>query len=142
MVRNANTTQTSSSIARFRGFMMAKDRKNKQRPTPDSSQTIEIEKGKLRVRIPVQNIIFVKSEHVYSRIFFYNDQRILQRISLDKLLEQLPADKFIRVHRSYLVNVDYVQKFNSTNILVGETVIPIGRTWRDKVLAVLHRLKD
>ncbi len=99
-----------------------------------------IEKGKLRINIPVQNILFIKSEHVYCRLFFINNQKVLQRISLEKLLDKLPEDTFIRVHRSFLVNVNHISKFNHSKVMVGDTVIPIGRTWKEKVVPVLKQV--
>lgn len=116
----------------------------KNRPgdlTNEPSQTIQVERGKLRIRVPVQNIIFVKSEHVYCRIFFLNDQRVLQRVSLQQLLTTLPAENFLRVHRSYAVNTDHIDHFNSTRVLLGEVAIPIGRKWRPEVLERLRELK-
>lgn len=104
------------------------------------NSTILIEQDKVRVQIPVQNILFIKSEHVYCRIFFTNDQQILQRISLEKLLVRLPQDGFLRVHRSYIINVEHVKKFSKKQVFIGETVITIGRTWREQVVPRLKAL--
>ena len=105
-------------------------------------QSIWIEKGKVRLRIPAKHILYVKAEHVYCRLFFPNDQRVLKRISLERLLAKLPAEKFVRVHRSYAVNVDHILNFSSTRILLGDTEIPIGRKWRGEVLEKLRNLKS
>lgn len=99
-----------------------------------------IEKGSVTARIPVKNILFVRSEHVYCRIYFVNDQRLLQRISLESLLTKLPEDKFLQVHRSCAINVDFVRSFNSSRVFLGEVEIPIGRTWRVEAVARLRAI--
>ncbi|SEQ54589.1 LytTr DNA-binding domain-containing protein [Neolewinella agarilytica] len=119
---------------------LAKNDRNSNDPFDKEGQSIWVEKGKVRVRIPVRNILYVKAEHVYCRLFFPNDQRVLKRISLDRLTSELPSGKFLRVHRSYLVNVDYVEHFNASKILIGKTVIPIGRTWRKEAVSRLRQL--
>jgi len=141
MIRNIEF-QPSSNQPSLNNVLLRKEQEQRRLASPASQpHTILIEKGKLRVEIPVQNILFVKAEHVYSRIFFINNQQVLQRISLKKLLGQLPKDTFLRVHRSFLVNVDHVRKFNSTKVLIREAAIPIGRTWRGLVIPELRELK-
>ena len=139
MIRNDNLPSLLSPP----GFRFAKERDpSTPRPGNSGRRTLMIDKGKVKVRIPVQNVLFVKAEHVYCRIFFTNDQRVLQRTSLEKLQARLPADRFVRVHRSFLVNVDHVRKYTSKKILIGDVVIPIGRTLRDRVVARLNELLD
>ncbi len=136
MTRNQETTSITSP---FLGVTGAKYSQSDSSKNQNLVRTIMIEKGKLRIRIPVQNILFVKAEHVYCRIYFFNDQRVLKRISLDKLMTKLPEDMFLRVHRSFMVNVNHVGKFNSSKIQIGEAVIPIGRTWKASVLPRLQK---
>ncbi len=142
MIRNQTFAQLTHHVPDFRGSLLDKNRNGKQNEGVSASHLVEIDQGKIKIRIPIQNILFVKAEHVYSRIFFSNDQQILQRVSLEKFLQRLPKHKFMRVHRSYLVNVEHIVKFNNTRILIGETVIPIGRSWRDKVVQRLRFLSS
>lgn len=51
--------------------------------------------------------------------------------------DSLPADKFFRVAKSYIVNLDAVTSFDSTDIFIGDTMIPIGVNYRD---ALMQRL--
>ena len=101
--------------------------------------TLVIKRNKLLFRVSVRDILFIKSEHVYCRIFFTNDQRLLQRTSLEKLLERLPEDRFLRVHRSFAINVEHIRRYNSKKIYIGDTVITIGRTLRQ---VVAERLRE
>lgn len=103
------------------------------------SSSIVIEDGKVQIRIAVENILFAKAEHVYVGIYFSNDQRIFQRGSLAGLLNQLPADQFIQVHRSYVVNLRWVESWTKDTISIGGKEIPISRARRNDVI---ERLKS
>jgi DNA-binding LytR/AlgR family response regulator len=101
------------------------------------ASSIVVEDGKLRIRIAIQNIIFVRAEHVYCGIHFCNDQRIIQRGSLTSLAKQLPADGFMRVHRSYLVNLAWVEQWTKEELIIGKHRIPVARSRRREVFARL-----
>lgn len=103
------------------------------------SSSILIEDGKVQIRIAVENILFAKAEHVYVGIYFSNDQRVFQRGSLAGLLNQLPADQFLQVHRSYVVNLRWVESWTKDTISIGGKEIPISRARRS---VVLERLKN
>ncbi len=94
--------------------------------------------GKLHVRLAVKDILYVQAEHVYARIYCSNQQRILQRISLSSLLSQLPADQFLQVHRSYVVNLDSVDSWSVELLFVDGTKIPISRNRRKEVIQRLE----
>jgi DNA-binding LytR/AlgR family response regulator len=70
-----------------------------------------------------------------------NDQKILQRVSIENLLTKLPAGRFLRVHRSFVVNLCCVDRWSSTKVIVSGVTIPIGRTRRDEVVRRLKEMK-
>lgn len=68
--------------------------------------------------IKVKDIIFISAENQYSTIFCENEQSFLVRRTLSSWENKLPENKFIRIHRSTIINVDYISKiekwFNSS----------------------------
>ncbi len=98
-----------------------------------------------------KDYILVKSEFKVLRIF-YNDISFIESMkeyvayhtpegrtlslgSLKKLEEDLPADKFMRVHKSYIVNKTRVSALEGKYIHVGKVKVPIGTSYRERVLA-------
>ena len=56
-----------------------------------------------------------------------------------KMEQKLPADKFIRIHRSYLISVKKITAFNNEGIEIGPILLPIGKNYKDSVLSFLEK---
>ena len=78
------------------------------------------------------DIKYIKANGAYCSIYF-QDQECVACIYLNDLLKRLPAS-FIRVHRSYVINLRYVRDFLKKHILLSDnTQIPISRSYREAV---------
>ncbi|MCE7996031.1 MAG: response regulator transcription factor [Roseivirga sp.] len=78
------------------------------------------------------DIIFIKSDGVYIELHTVNGM-VVQRKLLKDIMDQLP-DFFIRVHRSYLVNVNYIGQRSSSHLIVKGKEIPVSRGFRENLL--------
>jgi DNA-binding LytR/AlgR family response regulator len=54
--------------------------------------------------------------------------------------QQLPEDKFLRIHKSYIVNLEKVEKFNSKNVEVGGRQIPLSRNKKTELAEALNNV--
>lgn len=80
--------------------------------------------------IDSRTIKYVKSEHIYCKIVQRQGKIELVRNTLSNLEEKLQIAGFVRVHRSYLVNMNYIDKVCHQKIWVGEKEIPVStRRW-------------
>lgn len=84
-------------------------------------------------KIKLEDIRFLKSDHVYVEVHTVKDQKHLIRGSLTDLSERLPIN-FYRTHRSYTINVDHMDAINSAYVLMNGEQIPIGKNYRDALL--------
>lgn len=76
-------------------------------------------------QIPFNDILYIKAADNYSEIHTTNGKKIMERITLKGLAEMLPLDQFGQVHRSYIVNYQYVEKQRYDYfLLVDGTKIP------------------
>lgn len=64
--------------------------------------------------------------------------RLLLAETMKQMESQLPAGQFIRIHKSYLVNRSSVEHLSGNVLLVGAHELPVGSTYRQKVLRHLH----
>jgi two-component system, LytTR family, response regulator LytT len=72
------------------------------------------------------NIIMVKAEGLYSRIFTTNKTCVVNDI-LKNIQERLPNHVFLRAHKSYLINVKFIFHFNGKFAKVGDYKVPLRR---------------
>jgi len=78
------------------------------------------------------DVLFIKSDGAYIEIFTHRSS-VVQRKLLKDIEEELPAS-FVRVHRSYLVNSDYIEQRATSHLVVrGGHEIPISRSHRDSL---------
>ena len=84
------------------------------------------------VRIELPEIKYIESMHEYIRIHLSNSKPVMTLASMKSIEEQLPADRFMRVHRSFIVNLDKVKIIERNRIVFENSVyIPIGDQYKD-----------
>ena len=52
--------------------------------------------------------------------------------------KKLPPGKFLRIHRSYIINLDKIDSFMNTSVQIGDKVLVIGKKYRETVLSKLQ----
>jgi two-component system LytT family response regulator len=77
--------------------------------------------------IKENSIIYAQAENVYTKIFT-KDNAYVFRNTLSKFEEELKSSFFFRVHRSYIVNLNYIERFSKTDILLStQEKVPISK---------------
>ena len=100
--------------------------------------SIFIKKNNLFHRVPFTNIQFIKADNVYLEIKT-QEKDFLVRSSLKDYLQKLPEDKFFRVHKSYIINIDHIEAINSKDVVINGETIPISKDFRDFALSSLNQ---
>jgi two-component system LytT family response regulator len=84
------------------------------------------------VRIMLADIKYIESANEYIQIHLINEEPVSTLIRLKVIEEQLPKDKFMRVHRSFIVNLDRVKVIERNRIVFDQkTYIPIGEQYKE-----------
>lgn len=85
------------------------------------------------VRIFLSEIKYIESANEYIQIHLINDEPVTTLIRLKAMEEQLPKDKFMRVHRSFIVNLDRIKVIERNRIVFDHNVyIPVGEQYKEK----------
>ena len=96
-----------------------------------SGKDIFVRAGGTTRRLNTDDIVFIKGMSEYVQICVKGDSKLITTYDSIKHLENvLPGDKFLRVHKSFLINVSYLESADSENLTVGGQQIPIGQKYR------------
>jgi len=79
-----------------------------------------------KVKIFIKEIKWVEALHDYVRIVT-KEQSIIVLSTLKRMEKLLPKDEFLRIHRSFLVNMSRVEKFNHKNLEIDGKILPLSR---------------
>jgi DNA-binding LytR/AlgR family response regulator len=93
--------------------------------------------SKKRVKMYIDEILFIESLKEYIRITT-KDKSILTKFQLGQIEEMLAKNGFIRVHRSFLVAKNKIDAFSATDVEINGRQIPIGRSYKELVMAELE----
>lgn len=64
--------------------------------------------------------------------------KLCLQMTLTDLMEFLPPDIFIRTHRSYITNIQHIERIVGNTLYVGEVIVPIGREYKKDVYTRLN----
>lgn len=84
-------------------------------------------------KVNFDDLLYIEGQHEYVS-FYTKDKRITALYALKSLEEQLPADRFIRVHKSYIVALSQIQEIEQLSLTVAGAKVPIGGNYRDALL--------
>lgn len=99
-----------------------------------------INTGTQKRKMFYQEIRFVEGEGNYVR-YYTGGEKLLVRSTIRKTLEQLPQKKFVQIHRSYIVALQWIDSIEDNHVQVGSKRITIGATYRNDFLKIINALK-
>jgi two-component system, LytTR family, response regulator len=94
------------------------------------SDSIFIKEGHDRIKIRTHEILYLEALKDYTRIVTA-DKKHCVLSSLGNLLKEDSFKSFIRVHRSYAVQKEYIGKVTASSVMIKDFVVPIGRVYKD-----------
>lgn len=104
-----------------------------------SEGSIYIKSHSEYARIFKDDILYVKANGSYCQVVTRAKEYLLT-LNLNNCLQRLSDEKFIRVHRSYIVNRDHISGYDNSNVIIDEDIIPIGRTYKKQLLMEVKSL--
>lgn len=99
-----------------------------------SSDTLFVKADYRTVRVSLKQIVYVESKSEYLQLHLDNGEKLMFLMSIKKLADILPADGFLRIHRSYIVNMNKAKEISKMRIkLSDDTLLPISDMYKDEV---------
>ena len=102
----------------------------------EESITVKVEYKNTNIKL--NDILYIESMDNYVRIYLVEKGSVLSQMSMKNIQELLPSDKFIRVHKSFIVPVYRIASYTRKQVvLYNNKVIPVGRTFLKEVYSRL-----
>lgn len=126
---------TSIEIA-FSNFISKEEKEVEHENSFFLKDSIFIRKDYLLIKIRFNELKWVKSDGNYLELYC-KDEKHLVRSSMKNFVQRLPVNRFLQVHKSYLVNLEYIKSIDHRNVRIDEEMIPIGRAFLDDIKKIL-----
>jgi DNA-binding LytR/AlgR family response regulator len=97
------------------------------------SDRIFVKHKEKMVKIVIADILYIEAERNYCRIFTKNKEYLLST-TLKIMEEKLPARQFVRVHRSFVVNLSQVDEVSESHVIINQKAVPLSNSLRDDLL--------
>ncbi len=92
------------------------------------------------IRINLDQIAYIEGLEDYIKIHLINNKPVLTLMTLKGILEKLPADKFIRIHRSYIIPVARIESILNRKLTLTDSVeLPISDTYAPLIQEWMHK---
>lgn len=112
------------------------NRQEIQQPTFQQGALVSLKSGAEIHQVALDEILFLKKEGNYFEVVTQK-KKIVIRQNMETALQWLPADRFCRVHRSYIVALPHVAIFKNNTLMVGAYEVPVGAGYKAAIGSVL-----
>lgn len=135
LVKPVNISRFMIAVSRAKELFESKNQKLEI--NEKEKDYIFVRSNSVLTKIKIKDIVYIQALGDYVNIFT-PDKRHTVHITLKGMEEKLPAGKFYRLHRSYLVGLDHVDGVEEGTVYVGKHPLPIGEQFKKELLKKLN----
>ena len=95
---------------------------------------IIVKSAKRWVKLNFDDIAYFHSVGDYVKIYAADGKMVMAGETMKNIEEALPGGEFVRVHKSYIVSLRSILYIEGNHLMIGETSIPIGLTYREELI--------
>lgn len=103
------------------------------------SDCVFVKSGKKFLKIKTEDIFFIQAEGSYSRLVTLKNEYMVS-FNLSHFHQQIDNKYFIRIHRSFIINVKNVESFDTENVYINSKSIPMSKQFSDSFLNIIKKL--
>lgn len=108
-------------------------------PSNNTSDFLFVNKAKKQIKVVFDDILYVESLKDYIKIHLKEGEPLTVKESIS-VFEKRIDDRFIRLHRSYIVNSEKITAYTKNDVEIGRIEIPIGNNYKDNLLPFLKSI--
>lgn len=97
----------------------------------DNGDYIFVKSGRKTIKIYLNDILYIEGMKDYLSVTTYK-KKFLVLMVFNKMIDLLPEDKFVRIHRSFIVAFDQIESVQADSVLICSRNIPVSKTYRSE----------
>ncbi|CAG5009855.1 Transcriptional regulatory protein BtsR [Dyadobacter sp. CECT 9275] len=105
-----------------------------------AKEFIFVKTGYEDVKVLLSEIVYIEAEGNYV-VFVLKNKKMLSRLSMQEVSQLLPESSFMRIHRSYIISLDHIEKITRQEIFLEGSSIPVGASYEEKLAEIRTRMK-
>src|SRR5690606_25490338 len=105
----------------------------KEKTSDITDETILVRSDRRYHKVQLSQILFIEGLKDYV-VIHEKEQQVITAMNLKNIYKSLPVSRFLRVSKSYIVNLDHIDTFDSTTIQLAGHTIPLGAVYRTEFL--------
>ena len=86
------------------------------------------------VKVAISDIIYIEGLDDYLKIHLQNQKPLVARMTMKAMLEKLPAKDFVRIHRSFIVAIDKIERIKAKMLVVAGKELPMGQSYEQDAM--------
>src|SRR5690606_1067603 len=91
------------------------------------------------VKIQIKDVLYIEAERNYSRIYAQNKEYLLV-MTLKDIEEKMPQKYFLRIHRSFIVNISQINEISPSFVVIGKKAIPLNTDMKKNLMMRVQKL--
>jgi len=104
----------------------------------ENSDFMFVRSERKMIKIDYEAIIYIESYSDYLKIHL-EENIIVTRETISSIEAKLPKHQFLRIHRSYIISMKFIQSFTNEHITIHNQALPISRSYKKEVLSHLEK---
>jgi len=97
------------------------------------TDSIFVRRNERMIKIMIKDIYYFEADRNYCKIFAKNKDCLLV-MTLKEIDEKLPPEHFLRIHRSFIINLSHVDEVAGSHVVIGRKAIPLSKSLRAELL--------
>lgn len=116
-------------VKQYHEWKSAKNERTDEAPT---DEYFFVRADNQSVKIFTSEILYVEAMSEYIRLHFKDGKSLMTFMSIKLMMETLPNDRFMRIHRSYIIALDSIKSFRRNELELSDgTVLPVSATYKE-----------
>ncbi|MBL0016062.1 MAG: response regulator transcription factor [Bacteroidia bacterium] len=126
------------TYARFlKAVKKVEDKFNQDQAVQFKGDYVFVKSDTALVKVDIRQLMWVEALADYVALVT-KEKKYVCHSTMKSIESKLPADQFVRVHRSYIVRIDQIDAIEDKTVSVGKKIIPVGGTYRDSLMNRLN----